>query len=231
MQQDSILFVGDIQGCAGAFTRLLKAAGYSPDRHRLIPVGDTINRGRENVEVLTMLEGLGCEPLQGNHEIKLIDAIRSPEKATWLPRQTVYEDLVPHKRCQHWVDWMDSWPVYREGPDWIAVHGGLHPLLPLHQTPADFLAFVRICTPDGRLPTKSQWDGQSDTIPPGFSPWHHFYQGEKQVIYGHWARQGLLSSKNTLCLDSGCVYGNVLTGYWFPEGRIVQVESGIGPRK
>lgn len=225
MQSDSILFVGDIQGCADALGRLLKKARFQPDRHRLIPVGDTINRGPRNVEVLQMLQHLGAEPIAGNHELKLLDALRSPERAPWLAKQSVAHDLLPHPHLSRYLDWMESWPVYRETPDWVTVHGGLHPLLPVHETPASFLAFVRICDAQGHMPAREAWNGLNDGIPPGYAPWHSFYKEPRLVIYGHWARQGLHRTPNTLGLDSGCCYGERLTGFWYPDNKLIQVDG------
>lgn len=225
MQPDSILFVGDIQGCADALGRLLKKAHFQPDRHRLIPVGDTINRGTRNVEVLQMLQHLGAEPVIGNHELKLLDALRNPERPHWLSKQTVVHDLLVHPRLDRFLEWIATWPLYRETADWVAVHGGVHPILPLHETPASFLSFVRVCDAQGHFPPKEVWTGVNTDIPAGYAPWHSFYKDPRLVIYGHWARQGLLRTPNTLCLDSGCCYGLQLTGYWYPEDKLVQVEG------
>ncbi|MFM7204983.1 MAG: metallophosphoesterase [Myxococcota bacterium] len=225
MAQDSIFFVGDVQGCASALERLLKKAGYSPDRHRLIPLGDTINRGPENVRTLQCLQSLGAEPILGNHELKLLEALETHHRPEWMARQTVSKDLLIHPACDALLSWIRAWPGYRTGKDWIAVHGGLHPTLPVEATPLDFLAFVRICDAQGKIPKKDSWDGFNETIPPGFKPWYSYYSGEKKVFYGHWARQGLVKTHRTLGLDTGCVYGLSLTGCWYPSGELVHVPA------
>lgn len=225
MAQDSILFVGDIQGCGSALERLLKKAQFSPDRHRLIPLGDTINRGSENVKALQCLQGVGAEPIVGNHELKLLEALTTRHRPEWMARQTVSQDLLVHPRAAALLDWIRSWPAHRQGEDWIAVHGGAHPILPLEQTPVSFLAFVRVCNERGEMPGKEAWDGFDETIPRGFQPWYTYYTGEKKVFYGHWARQGLVRTSKTIGLDTGCVYGLSLTGCWYPSGELVQVAA------
>jgi bis(5'-nucleosyl)-tetraphosphatase (symmetrical) len=220
---DSILFVGDIQGCSEPLERLLREAQYNPECHRLIPVGDTINRGPDNLGVLTLLQALGAEPILGNHEQKILQALGNEHRSGWMERQSISRDLLRSPRLNHWLDWLSRWPVFRQGEDWLAVHGGLHPVLSLEETPREFSLFVRVCSERGELP--EGWDGHNDTIPAGYYPWHQLYHGERLVVYGHWARQGLKRTSNTWGLDSGCVYGGWLTGLWYPEMRLVQVPA------
>jgi len=221
---DDILFVGDIQGCLDPLERLLRAAGFNPDRHRLIPLGDTINRGPDNVGVLRLLRDLGAEPILGNHETKLLEVLDHGLDPDWLTRRSAPRDLLESAQRESWLQWIRQWPHWRREHGWIAVHGGLHPSLPLQQTPLPFLVTVRACDGQGRLPP--DWDGRTETIPAGFCPWHHFYTGDDIVLYGHWARQGLHRTRNTLGLDSGCVHGETLSGWWLGSDRIVQV-SGL----
>ncbi len=218
---DSILFVGDIQGCLDPLERLLQAADYSPDRHRLIPVGDTINRGYDNVAVLSLLRDLGADPIIGNHELKLLSRIDKLGSDKWFNRQTIRHDLLRDPRLDTWLDWMTRWPSWHEGKDWLCVHAGLHPRRPIEETSRWYLATVRICDAQGNQP--KDWDGLNHTFPPGFHPWHHYYSDERLVVYGHWARQGFHRTWNTLGLDDGCVYGGTLVGWWYPDDRIVRV--------
>lgn len=218
-----ILFVGDIQGCLDPFERLLEAAGFDPDHHTLLPVGDTINRGPQNLEVLRSLRRLGATPIRGNHEEGILRALRGEKDPGWLAAQTVSRDLLGHPEAEALLAWVASWPFYRQGPGWIAVHGGLHPTLPIEQTPGRFLCSVRVCDAQGRRPT--DWDGFDETIPPGFAPWHTYYHGPACVIFGHWARRGLQTGAHFRGIDTGCVYGQKLTGLWWPADELVQVPA------
>jgi len=50
--------------------------------------------------------------------------------------------------------------------------------------------------------------------PPGFHPWFDVTGKRKRpwrVIFGHWSTVGLHSHNNTICLDSGCLWGGKLT--------------------
>ena len=70
------------------------------------------------------------------------------------------------------------------------------------------------------------WDGKGEDVNnKSHPPWHSFYKKKKLVIYGHWAEQGLREGKNTIGLDSGCVYGGKLSGVFLPERRIEQTPA------
>lgn len=226
-QPNSVLFIGDIHGCLEPLERLLRAAQYNPDHHRLIPVGDLTNRGPDNLGVLLLLFRLGAEPILGNHEVKLLEWSDGDRDPSWIFRQSLGKDFLHSARQDQWLDWIKSWPYWRGGEEWLTVHAGLHPQLPVKETPPKYLANVRLCTPDGQFP--KNWYAGNPNYPDGFQPWHSYYKGKRRVLYGHWARQGLHRTSNTLALDSGCVYGRPLTGWWYPEDRLVQVSGSKEP--
>ena len=82
----------------------------------------------------------------------------------------------------------------------------------------EFATAVRYCDPEGRRPAR-------DHPPPDppFMPWDHFYRGERTVVFGHWARRGLVLRPRLRGLDTGCVYGGPLTAWIAEEDRLVQV--------
>jgi bis(5'-nucleosyl)-tetraphosphatase (symmetrical) len=225
-----ILFVGDIQGCAEELAHLLDQAGYQAGRHRLIPVGDTINRGPDAPGVVALLRRQGAEPITGNHELALLKtAVRAHPVETPDRSRSAFAQLLAAGQWEQTLEWIRSWPHARSGSGWVAVHGGVHPRLPVERTPPCYLANVRYCTPGGERPAIE--DGSLEEAPPGFRPWYEFYHGERTVIFGHWARRGLIVQGRVRGLDSGCVYGGQLTGLWWPEDRLVQVPSRQPPRR
>lgn len=229
MNERPIFFVGDIQGCALELELLLERAGFRPGAHRLIPLGDTINRGPDAPGVLDRLEQAGAEPILGNHERALIDILYSGTVPPWAegPR-SAYTQLKAAGRWEAEMKRIAQWPLWREGPGWIAVHAGLHPnRRPAHTHPA-FLTEVRFCDEEGRQPGHVP---KGTLAPPdGFKPWFDHYSGEKTVIFGHWAQRGLVRIGNSRGLDTGCVYGGQLTGLWWPEDTVVQVDASRNDR-
>ncbi|HEX7926689.1 MAG TPA: metallophosphoesterase [bacterium] len=219
-----ILFVGDIQGCAEELAALLAASGYRPGEHRLIPVGDTVNRGPDAPGVLALLRQHGAEPILGNHELHLLQLAANGHVPSSVDKgHSAASQLAAAGQWPSALEWVRQWPNGHTGPGWIAIHAGLHPLLPLETTPPAFLAHVRYCTAEGERPPFG--DGNLEEDPEGYAPWYAHYRGEATVFYGHWARQGLNLLERVRGLDSGCVYGGPLSGYWWPERRLVQVPS------
>jgi bis(5'-nucleosyl)-tetraphosphatase (symmetrical) len=220
---EPILFVGDIQGCAEELRRLLKASGFKTGRHRLIPVGDTINRGPDAPGVLRALREAGAEPILGNHERHVLAVVEGREEGDWKREGSALTQLRDAKELERAAEWIASWPLYREGSDWIVVHAGLHPKRDPEDTDPGFLTEVRYCNAKGKRPKRA--DGKLTEPPPGFKPWYEFYRDLRTVVFGHWARLGLLVRERLRGLDTGCVYGGSLTGLWWPEDRLVYEPS------
>ena len=119
----------------------------------------------------------------------------------------------------------------------LVVHAGLQPrwtnlsavaaevnrAVPAHlsgfaDTRIAFATEVRYCDAGGRRPA------QDDPPPrPPFTPWDHWYSGPRTVVFGHWARRGLVTGGRVRGLDTGCVYGGALTAWIAEEDRFVQV--------
>ena len=56
--------------------------------------------------------------------------------------------------------------------------------------------------------------------------WGLSYPGEtRTVVFGHWARQGLVVAERVRGLDTGCVWGKQLTAWIAEEDRLVQVPA------
>ena len=87
-----------------------------------------------------------------------------------------------------------------------------------------FAIAARYCTSEGELP-KEDWPPP----PSPFRPWYEFWPrdpGEKRtVVFGHWARAGLVMRPLVRGLDTGCVWGGKLTAWIAEEDRIVQVDA------
>jgi len=107
------------------------------------------------------------------------------------------------------IAWLASLPLTIMGPGWVAVHGGLNP--------------------SGAEPTRKEattirrWPDDTD---PNHPFWWELYQGERLVLYGHDAMRGLQDHRpRTLGLDTGCVYGNQLSGYILETNSVIQIPA------
>lgn len=133
--------IGDVHGRADLLDTLLeRIAAHAGDRaHRLVFLGDYVDRGPDSAAVLRTISRLNwAEPervicLMGNHERMLLDALLSPDAArhwlycggdatldsfgardlTGLPRDT--------------LDWIEALPtLHGDAARWY-VHAGLRP--------------------------------------------------------------------------------------------------------
>ena len=203
--------IGDVHGCFTELMLLLEKAKYSSKEHRLILVGDLINKGPDSFKTLSWVRDTKTETVIGNHEIKFIKAIESNQILS-----VALEELKAQmgEKLYEWIEWIKSWPFYIEAEDFLVVHGGVIPGEHPSQSRREYLVNVRC------------WDSHTKTIhSSGYPAWHEFYTASKLVVYGHWARQGLKIKNNSIGLDTGCVYGGQLTGVWLPSREIIQIEK------
>ena len=211
IQLRETFIVGDVHGCFKEFLFLLKKAGYQQEIHRLILVGDAINRGPDSFKVLKWLRQNGAELVRGNHEQAFIKGLT---EGGALPSalKKLKEDM--KGEVDDWLKWLLQLPFYIEDKDFLVVHAGLLPGKSPKKTEPHILMNIRT------------WDGQGKDIKNKINPaWHSFYKGSQLVIYGHWAEQGLQLKDNSIGLDTGCVYGHKLSGVWLPERKIFQVSA------
>lgn len=63
-----------------------------------------------------------------------------------------------------------------------------------------------------------------EKAPPNLRPWFAapHRRGEITVIIGHWAALGLRLQAGLVALDSGCVWGNVLSAYRLEDAQVFQ---------
>ena len=214
------IFIGDVHGCLTELERLLDKLKYVVD-DELIFVGDLINKGPDSWGVLQKVKSLQAKSakvrvIKGNHELKFLEYAKANSKT---PRPH-FDELLAHMLGQRaeYLGWMRSWPMFLQGQTgnepWLVVHAGFPPHLDLTSVPDEVLANIR------------HWSGDPmDMNNPRDPAWYDFYEGEKLVVFGHWALRGLVQRGNVIGLDSGCVYGRELSSLVLPGREIVQVQA------
>lgn len=127
------VFVGDIQGCGEEFTELVGLLeGRFGEDFELFLVGDLINRGPRNLQVLetarSFVEGGRGTVVLGNHEIALLEVafgLREPG-----PFDTSHE-LLAEPDAREWVEWLRLLPIAHvgdlAGTGYAMVHAAVHP--------------------------------------------------------------------------------------------------------
>lgn len=228
--------IGDVHGCRAELEALLADLGYAvqrddqgravdaahPDR-RAVFVGDLVDRGPDTPGVLRLVMGMVaaghalCVP--GNHENKLLRALRGrnvrvshglAESLAQLDR----ESAEFRSQVSAFLDRLVSHYVL-DGGHLVVSHAGL---IERYQGRAS-----------GRVREfclYGQTTGETDEYGlPVRYPWAEEYRGRAMVLYGHTPVPAPEWVNNTLCLDTGCVFGGRLTALRYPEREIVSVAA------
>ncbi|WP_054112656.1 symmetrical bis(5'-nucleosyl)-tetraphosphatase [Marinagarivorans algicola] len=116
--------IGDIQGCADAFFRLLKKTAFNPNHDTLWVAGDMVNRGHDNLSVLRYIKALGQQAriVLGNHDLHLIAASVGARKLT--PKDTLH-DVITAPDCDELVTWLRQQPLIQCDAQFMMSHAGI----------------------------------------------------------------------------------------------------------
>jgi bis(5'-nucleosyl)-tetraphosphatase (symmetrical) len=125
--------VGDLQGCDGAFGRLLATVGFSPSRDSLTLLGDLVNRGPSSLAVLRRVRDLGAAAtaVLGNHDLHVLAVSLGARPAQ--PRDTLQGVLEAPDR-QALLAWLRAQPLATQAHGWLCVHAGVAPSWSAAQT-------------------------------------------------------------------------------------------------
>lgn len=202
--------IGDVHGCLAPLKRLLDK--LEPDLHqdRLLFVGDYIDRGPESRGVVDYILGLKARYpagniicLKGNHEVMFLDFLDGKDRPLFMfngglstlesywgegwEKEPELVLPVGHDRF-----YQELRPFY-ETEEYIFVHGGLRPGVPLREQVDEDLYWIRE-------------DFIASTEDFG-----------RRVIFGHTPFKQPLILPNKIGIDTGLVYGNFLTCLKLPQ--------------
>lgn len=204
--------IGDIHGCLGRAERLLKLLDPHPERDRMVFLGDYVDRGPDPKGVVDFLiEVKGSHPntefLRGNHEEMFLGYLAGDDRFLFLMNgghSTLVSyglDAAGLSRFSHLPEehreFYRSLKPYLELGDYILVHAGLRPGVPLEKQDPKDLFWIR----------------------------HDFIFSEddfgKTVVFGHTPLDQPLVMHNKIGIDTGAVYGGRLTCLVLPEEEFV----------
>jgi Calcineurin-like phosphoesterase len=208
------IVVGDIQGCYQEFLELLTLAEISAE-DSIVAVGDLIDRGPDSRSVLEFFRNTPqAKSVMGNHERKHIRWFRgeiNPAISMQIARTQIGEPAYTDA-----VVFMESLPAYIELPEAIVAHAFWEPGVTLKDQKEDVLI----------------GGGKAEQYIQNICkdrPWWELYDGNKPLIAGHhdYSKRGIpLNYENRVyCIDTGCCYGNALTGLILPEFQLISVPA------
>jgi bis(5'-nucleosyl)-tetraphosphatase (symmetrical) len=118
--------IGDIQGCWPELEKLLEKISFDPAKDRLWIVGDLVNRGPKNVEVLrwAMNNEKSLVVVLGNHDLHLISRHLGlvPKR-----RRDTLEDVLSAPDRDELLAWLRRRPLLHRDGHYLMVHAGLYP--------------------------------------------------------------------------------------------------------
>ncbi|MFD5393807.1 polynucleotide kinase-phosphatase [Streptomyces sp. NPDC127097] len=229
--------IGDIHGCRSELETLLGKLGYAlvrdalgrpvdaahPEGRTAVFVGDLVDRGPDSPGVLRLVMGMVgaghalCVP--GNHENKLGRYLKGRKvQHTHGLAETVEqldkEDAAFRTEVGEFIRGLVSHYVL-DGGGLVVCHAGL---------PEKYHGRT-----SGRVRSFALYGdttGETDEFGlPVRYPWAEDYRGRAAVVYGHTPTPRANWLNNTLCLDTGCVFGGAMTALRWPERELVDVPA------
>lgn len=122
----ALYLIGDIQGCDEALERLLQRIDYSPSRDTLYILGDLVNRGPHNAQVLRRLMGFGSsvQCVLGNHDLHLLAVSFGARK---LHASDTIQDILQATDRDALLHWLRHQHMALQVGNILMVHAGVLP--------------------------------------------------------------------------------------------------------
>ncbi len=228
--------IGDVHGCFDELVALLEKLDYQvqktddggyevshPEGRKAVFLGDLVDRGPGVAEVLRlvmdMVDGGSAICVPGNHESKLLRALKGSRVQVTHGLAESLEQLKTHsedfvERVKTFLNSLVSHYELDNGRLVIA-HAGMKEELQgrTSRTVREFALY-------------GETTGETDEfgLPVRYN-WAQDYRGSATVVYGHTPVPTPEWLNNTICLDTGCVFGGSLTALRYPERELVSVPA------
>ncbi|MFC4586937.1 polynucleotide kinase-phosphatase [Sphaerisporangium corydalis] len=229
--------IGDVHGCRAELETLLGTLGWElrrddagrpvgaghPEGRTAVFVGDLVDRGPDSPGVLRLVMGMVAAGtalcVSGNHEQKLVRALngRKVTVAHGLERSLEQLEAEPEAFREEARAFMDGLISHYQLDDGklVVAHAGLKEAY--HGRAS------------GRVRSFALYGdttGETDEYGlPVRYPWAKDYRGRAMVVYGHTPIPEAEWVNNTICVDTGCVFGGKLTALRYPTRELVSVPA------
>lgn len=237
--------IGDIHGCYAELLELLNRLGYQPTENQLpnddslsdapvfthpqgrkaVFLGDLIDRGPGILNTLrvahNMVEAGSAFCVIGNHDDKLLRYLkgRKVQISHGLENTIAEIEALPsnvrsrfERDLERFLESLPNHYILDEGKLVIA-HAGIKEAL--HGTVSEKTRSFSLY---------GETTGQKDEYGlPIRGNWPEKYRGQAWVVYGHTPVPEPLWQNNTVNIDTGCVFGGMLTALRYPEMETVSV--------
>ena len=227
--------IGDVHGCLGELTGLLRQLGYGrapdawrhPENRRAIFLGDLVDRGPDSPGVLRLVMDMVAAGtalcVQGNHDNKLLRKLngRDVKIAHGLAETLAQLEALPDTdraafvaEARRFLDGARS-HYWLDGGKLVVAHAGLK--AEMHGRGSGAVRSFALY---------GETTGETDEFGlPVRHDWARDYRGDAIVVYGHTPTPAPDWVNRTICIDTGCVFGGRLTALRYPERDFVSVPA------
>ncbi|MFO0558851.1 MAG: polynucleotide kinase-phosphatase [Polyangiales bacterium] len=228
--------IGDVHGCADELVELIEQLGYEvkgqgldavvephSEGRTLVFLGDLVDRGPRVADTLALVmnsvQAQTALCVQGNHEAKLRKKLSGREVTVSHGLARTLDELAAlpsefTERVKTFIDGLSTHYVLAGGRLTVA-HAGLRQEMQGRASRAvrDFALYgeTRGETDEFGLPVRFDWAAN--------------YRGKSLVAYGHTPVERAEFRNETICVDTGCVYGGALSALRFPEREVRSVPA------
>ncbi len=229
--------IGDVHGCLDELCGLLTALGWAlirddsgravsaehPEGRTAVFLGDLVDRGPDTPGVLRLAMGMVTDgaalAVAGNHEVKLVRALRGRDvrRSHGLIESLDQLASQPAEFVEAAREFMDGLIGHYvlDGGRLVVAHAGLRERF--HGRASKRVRAFGLY---------GETSGETDEYGlPVRYPWALEYRGAATVVYGHTPVPEAEWVNNTICVDTGCVFGGSLTALRYPERELVSVPA------
>lgn len=240
--RDTLWFVGDLVNRGPQSLQVLRFVKSLGDRAITV-------LGNHDLHLLAVAEGVK-KPHRGDTLDEILDAPDRDELLGWLRHRKmmhaesghamVHAGLLPQWSIARALELAHEVEAALRGADYHQLMRHLYGNEPARwqdtlsghdrtRVIINAMTRMRLCSAEGAMEFSHKTG--LEHLPPGFMPWYEApgrASMDTTVIFGHWAALGLVSRRNVLAIDTGCVWGRSLSALRLEDRQIMQCDcSGM----
>jgi len=204
-----ILAIGDVHGCHDEWREMDNIMQGMISDYITVFAGDIVDKGPKVAEMLdSLVFSSNRYSILGNHDWKVLRYLRGNKVKPDSIKETLdsIKDWTDKQKFFLMLNLEEMIPIAKLRKDVYMVHAGIKTKRSVYDQNFQDLLYLRSDSPRGLMndPNAPLWF-EADRKHP-----------EEVILFGHNADAEGDHGNNTIGLDSGCVYGNTLTGRLIP---------------
>lgn len=234
-----LVIIGDVHGSRKTLEKLLQTVQFDKEKgDLLIFVGDLVNKGPDSGGVIDLALRLSARSVRGNHDdavLRAAERLKQPgDSATEQTEKKSRSTITAEGLSPEQIDYLAGLPMILRirlmAPvldvcTIVVVHAGIVPGVPLEEQDAHAVMHMRSLGRGEDVKLVPMEEAGERGWVEDWDEWQGREEGTV-VVFGHDARRRLQRGRFALGLESGCVYGGMLSAWVVGEGGmdVVQVE-------